>query len=140
MSTSFIVYDAASGRIKRTGVAMGADGGGSLASAQAGSGEAVITGVTADPRTEYVDTSTGQIVPRPVMGLSIDKTSIAADSVDKATITGIPAGALYIIPSRRLSGVVNDGFLEITSAVAGAFDVVIELFPYQTWSVTVVAT
>ena len=140
MSTRFVVFDLASGRIKRTGVAMDAGGGASAAASQAEAGEGVLVGVTANPMTQYVDTSSNSVVARPSLILSIDKTTIVADGVDTATITGIPANATFAIPSRKLSGVISDGVLEVTSNVAGAFDVIVELFPFRVWKATIVAT
>lgn len=139
MSTPFIVYDASTGLIKRIGSAMAADGGAGMASAQAGAGEAVLVGVSANPETDYVDVATGTIKPRPALSLTIDKTTIAADGVDAATISGIPAGARYAILGTSLGGTVNDGTLEVTSTKKGRMEVIIEHPPAIPWRKEILA-
>lgn len=139
MSTPFVVYDSATGLIKRVGSAMDGGGGAGTASSQAGAGESVLIGVSASPETEYVDVATGAVKPRPTLGLSIDKTTIVADGVDAATISGIPAGAQYAIIGTSIGGTVNDGTLEVTSAKKGKLEVIIEHPPAIPWRTEILA-
>lgn len=124
MSVPYIVYDLATGIIKRVGRALDGAGGAPTARSQAAAGEGVIVGV-ADPETNYVDPATKEIRARPLLALSVDRTTIAADGVDKATISGVPAGARYAVLGTPLTGQVDDGTIEVTSTRRGAVTVVV---------------
>ena len=82
----------------------------------------------------YIDTSTLEILDRPSMGITIDKTSISADGVDKAVISGVPDGA-------SLGEAVADGTdIEFITDQAGLHEIYISLFPYQDEKVEIHAT
>ena len=65
----------------------------------------------------YYDLGTAAMVAKGEMATSLDKTTITADGVDYATISGIPVGTLASIPG-TLAQTVNDGALEVSSDFA----------------------
>ncbi len=138
MSVPYIVYDLASGLIRRIGHAMDASGGGQTARSQAAADEGVIVGI-AHPETQYVDPATKEIRTRPVLALSVDRTTIAADGVDKATISGVPAGARYAVLGTTITGQVDDGTIEVTSTKRGALTVVVWQGVSRPWKVEITA-
>lgn len=114
----FIVYDVATGVIKRIGVCQPG-----MELAQAGAGEAVI--LSAFPfdtpqETHKVDLASGELVPLEAMALTVDKTTIAADGIDTATISGVPAGALLWI-NDVLNGPIADGLVAFSAEDPGTY-------------------
>lgn len=83
----------------------------------------------------YVDISVPEIIPRPQMTLVTDKSSIAADGVDAATISSIPEGAV-------VEGVTigADGELIFTTTDPAEHKLVFSLFPYLDAEVTINAS
>lgn len=88
----------------------------------------------------YVDVATEELIPRPLMGISVGSLQIDADNVDSCNITGIPAGTMAILrgPVEGESEI-NDGTLEITTDVSGGYMIRLENFPYQVEEMTLVA-
>lgn len=79
-----------------------------------------------DPETHYVDTSGGvpaahALATRPTMAVALDKPSILADGIDRATLSGFPAGATVHV--RGATQTVDDGVLEVTSDIDGVFEI-----------------
>lgn len=85
-------------------------------------GEQVVEGV-GDPGAHYI--LDGAITPRPVMPVTVSG-PVAVD--EDWEITGIPAGALVTYPDGAV--VVDDGFIQWSSAVPGEFKFTVELWPY----------
>ena len=99
-------------------------------------GEIAITGVTDDPalvsdwhtgftaieaegssKLHYVDILDGNTLKDKVaMPSSVDKYTLAADGVDKVTITGIPVGTTYTI-DYHTELIIDDGILEFTTDI-----------------------
>ena len=102
-----------------------------------------IDDVVINARTHYVDVSGGGpvnhvVALRPAMTLVLDKTSIIANGVDKATLTGIPPDAILHSQGRTQS--VSDGTVEITSDFDDALDIVVKAFPFMPTTIRVDAT
>lgn len=96
-----------------------------------------------DGSTHYIDVSGGRAAThalreRPRMALTLDKTTILSDGVDRATIVGLPVGATVRL--RSLIQTVDDGMIEITSDIDGEFQIEIEAFPSAQETLTVIAT
>ena len=93
----------------------------------------------ADPSECYVDLTTvpPMVRPRPVLP-DFDRTAIAADGVDTATLSGLPADAIVCVDG--VAQAVAGGTLEIVAAWPGAYVVEVEAFPYLPLKRTVVAT
>lgn len=112
--SAFVVYNGA-GRILRFGIAPD-----EMIEMQAQAGELVITvpqGVRDD--THYV--LDGEAVPRVALP-AFNKTSITANGVDAAIVTGLPNPTQVIIRrgTEVQSATVTDGVLEIASEAPGA--------------------
>lgn len=90
-----------------------------------------------DPDTTYI--VGGSVTVRPESQCSIDKIMIAADGVGQSVVLGIPAGSSLTVNGIDY-GEVNDGQVEITSDVPGALVVVLSLFPYLDYEVTINAS
>ena len=112
---SFYVYETATGRILRTGNS--SEG---VVSDQEGAGETAVEGA-ADMVSQFHNTVTDELDTRPAMGVTIDKTTISADSTDTCTVSGVPVGAVSYI--NGVQNIINDGTLVITADVAGEYDV-----------------
>lgn len=93
-----------------------------------------------DPSDKYV--VGGAVTLRPAMQATLDVPTIAANGTDKATISGVPAGARARVED--VNGisvyVVTDGRLEITADVAGSISVAVQLWPYLDARYTVTAS
>lgn len=118
---AFVVYDPGTGEITRYGYCQNG-----LEGAQAGAGEAAMLNQfvpDATPDLYYV--AGGAVVLKPAMGATINKTLIAADNVDVATISAVPTGAtLYLNGVRQ--GVINDGTVQFGSGVLGFYTLRLE--------------
>lgn len=139
MSSNFITYEAATGRIL------------SLVKNQdfAISASTIPAGYLALPVEESMPDSVGwgyrvdagKIVPREEMSLTVSGSQMLADGADVLCVSGIPAGA-----SLRLVGPIadewteDDGETEITTTEPGEYQLVIECWPYKTSVVTFNAT
>ena len=78
----------------------------------------------------------GEIVPRPTLGF--DKTSIAADGEDLATLAApLPPGAIVEIDGARVE---VDGALQIASDMPATYRVEIDAFPYRFFTAEITAT
>ena len=78
----------------------------------------------------------GEIVPRPT--LAFDKTAIAADGEDLATLAApLPPGAIVEIDGARVE---VDGALQIASDMPATYRVEIDGFPYRFFSAEITAT
>jgi hypothetical protein len=137
MTIQWTVYDTNTGEILRTGDAM--------TTAQAllqgnTPGTRVVT-VGSDPVTQKIDISnpaTPVTTARPPMAVTgtqtaASKTSMTANGVDSITISPIPAGATYQVEVPTNLGIadippgtISDGFLTITTTVAGTYTVTIK--------------
>ena len=100
-------------------------------------GHSVLLG-EADGNIHYVDLLSSSRADKASLSLVADKSSIAADGVDVATITGIPAGV-----SVSLNGAepveVTDGEVVFTSLDEGEHSLVFTGIPYLPTEVTIAA-
>jgi len=84
----------------------------------------------------------GEPVLRPDNPAQLDKTSIVADGVDVATLSGVPVGAVVTLSAvgvlERVT--VDDGVLEITAELPGDYTVSIDTFPAKSKELSFVAT
>lgn len=104
-----------------------------------------------DTMTTYVDVEKKAagaphlecLCPMEPLVLTVDKTEMAADSVDVVHITGIPIGSTVTISAGgriEFYGVVDDGEIELSAADAVTYDIVVTgLAKYLSASVQVVA-
>lgn len=125
-----VIYEINTGRIARVVQAPS----GQL-QCQCGDGEAFLIG-EADDSTVYV--AQGELVARPVMQLSVDKAAIAANGVDCATVSGIPAGADVSIDF--VTYPVTDQTLSVTTTMPGEMHLLFTKFPYIDAEVIINAT
>jgi len=87
----------------------------------------------------YVDLNTMTVVPRPDNLSTLDKTTVAADGTDLATISGIPAGSVVRITGQP-EQTITDGVLELTFDTPGTYKIRIQSFPEKDTEFTIVAT
>ena len=106
-----------------------------LREAQAHLGESIIDGRFDD--TQYI--KDGEITKRPAMTTVIDKTTITADTSDKATITKVPKGTKVIIAGVD-QGTCDDGTVEINADFKGAYKVKLVCWPYLDKEITIDAS
>ena len=111
---TFCVYDAATGRIVRTGRSQNEE----RALAQ-GMGNPVLLNVTADDANDYVVDAT--VVPRPELP-GFDRETILANGVDVATIA-LPVGA--VVTHEGTDYTIDDGSFEFAADVPGTYTLVI---------------
>jgi hypothetical protein len=133
----FFIYDTATGRVLGVGTY---DERGDGAAARG-----VAVG-TINPDVEYAPG--GVKTARPVFNLLtllLDKTTLVANGVDMATISGIPNGTVVevfkdqdVFP--RGVATVTDGSLQLRVDAAGVYRIVLENFPTQSYAFQVVAT
>ena len=145
MTVSWTVFNETTGEILRTGFSLTE----AQAALQAFAGEKV-TFVNSDPVTEVVQnpgSAEPTIVTKPNNSIAANKTSFLANGVDYVSISPIVAGSKVTILVPESQGisviapfVVNDGVLEITTTVAGAYSVTVTDFPKQDYVVTLNAT
>jgi hypothetical protein len=89
------------------------------------------------PETHMVDVAAEPpvIVSRPTFSLTVDKTSIAADGIDTATISGIPADTLVTLQPTgdfpSADEVVTTGSTTLATVYPVPHTLTFELFPYQ---------
>ena len=81
------------------------------------------------PATHYYDA--GVLTERPDNPAAINRTQIAADGVDTATVSSIPMGTVARItgPSTIWAGVISDGTLELTATFEGQYEIYLESSP-----------
>ncbi|MCX5518438.1 hypothetical protein OSH10_08320 [Kaistia defluvii] len=80
----------------------------------------------------------GQLVPRPVADIRIDRIEIPADKRSKVKITGLPVPCVVQIDDQALT--VDDGMLELTAEMPAAYWVSLDCFPYMPWSAEITVT
>jgi hypothetical protein len=91
-----------------------------------------------DPRQWYVKDKIA--TPRPDNQITVSKTTINADGIDAAIISGVPAGAIVRIQTDRETRVISDGTdIHLTSAKPMKILVHIEAFPLKEKEVTIYA-
>lgn len=119
MITPFVIYNR-DGNILRAGVSPDV-----MVVLQPGAGEFVLSGVTGNGSTQYVDTATLQVVTKPPLGATPDKTTALANSTDVVTISGLPnpTTARVTGPGVNQTATVADGSLELTFAAPGEYRV-----------------
>ena len=97
-------------------------------------GTALLQVSSVDHKVQYVDTVTDTIIDRPVMGSSIDKTTITANASDTATVSDIPVGTrlqLWRFNSLLFDTVVDDGEFGLTVMETGTYTIKLTNFPDQ---------
>ncbi len=92
-----------------------------------------------DHDTQYVDVVTKQIKPRPEMLISQNASTITANTAQMLTLGGLPLNCYVSIGAHRYF--VDDGILEWSTPMTGAFPITVECFPFLDWhsEVTVIA-
>jgi len=121
MIINYTVIQEDTGDIVRSGTCLQDD----IAS-QAGDGQSAVEGQWHDA-VYYWDTNAREFVLRPDMNLNISATTINVNQT--ISITGIPEGTvLQYIGGQQ---VIDDGELEWSSNVAGAYLFILANFPYQ---------
>ena len=80
----------------------------------------------------------GELVPRPVADIRINRTEIPADKRSKVKITGLPVPCVVHIDGEPVS--VGDGLLELTAEMPATYWVVFDQFPYMPWSAEITVT
>jgi hypothetical protein len=98
---------------------------------------------------EFGDDGSAQYLPggvltaRPATACTLDKSTIAANGLDTATLSGIPSGAAVSVTDQNgtTTYTVNDGALEITADEPGTITITVTpAFPYKPLTVTVTAS
>lgn len=132
-----VVHNPTTGQIMRTAWVTESE-----AALQAKPGEAVLVLDAGDQileLTSWVDG--GALASRPAMPVSIDRSEIAADGVDEATVTGVPPGATVEMAGKPGAPVaVDDGEVVFSTPVAGEHRLIVRAFPFLDWSVMVTAS
>lgn len=118
----FVVYDTADGRIIRSGFCSDAD----VELQPQGSNEAVVLS-DGPVRFENHFVSNGEVMPRPEMDLSLDKSAVAVNEI--VTISGVPQGCEVVFDDELHT--INDGVMEWSSAVAGSYELLFSFFPFR---------
>lgn len=113
---NFIIHDAL-GQILRTGSCPD-----SMVADQLQPGETAIEG-TANDATQYI--SGGIVTNKPAIGCTIDKTTMLANGVEVATISGLPnpTQARIVGGGSNQQVTVTDGALELTFDLTGVYKV-----------------
>ena len=137
----YSVIDIATGRILRFGECQQ-----EMLGEQAGDvvGEKVIVGAYSD-LTHYapdLDAASPVVAdvdatPRPELPALVSRTTIQADGVDAAVITGLPVPCAFMIDGEAHE--TTDGTIEVTATVAGAYVVAIDAWPFLPWQTVVTA-
>lgn len=115
-----IYYDTATGAVIRTATMLPAD-----EPIPPGAGESVTVSDNAsvDMALHYVDTVTGDVIPRIPMPLVFTPSNkqVVADGVAELVVTGIPVGALIYaqLPEGNILQQILDGQVEISSDTPG---------------------
>ena len=107
-----------------------------LRDAQAQTGEFIVDG-DCDTRNDYI--KDGKITKRLVMPVIVDKTTITADTSDKATITKVPKGTKVIVAGVD-QGTCDDGIVEINADFKGFYKVKLVCWPYLDKEITINAS
>jgi hypothetical protein len=138
--TEYVGYDLSTGEIVMYGTCYQ----GELAPLDQISGVLLMEINGIDNETQYINTLTEEPIARPVMGTSINKTSIVANGVDQVTISSIPVGTEVLVVGpllgERTSMNVNDGSFEFTTEEAGTYTITLRNFPSQKEEYTIGAS
>lgn len=124
-----IIYETTTGRILRNIVCTP-----DQVRYQVGAGESAMEG-TADGATHYAPL--GAVTARSAMSASVDVFAIAADGVEEATISGLPAGAVVSINHVVVGEVDPAGEVVFTTDTPGEYVVRCSLFPWLDYEVTI---
>jgi hypothetical protein len=114
----YIVYKESTGEILRTGSCPD-----DMLSMQAGAGEIAIEGIAIDT-TQYIDIATQLVVDKILIPCSINKTTMAADGVDSATISNLPNPSLIHIKDEG-RWEITDGEFQFTVDTPGVYRITI---------------
>jgi hypothetical protein len=125
--TKLFVYHVASGRILASADYDEATDGGPAGARAAALG-------LVDPSTHYAPA--GVITARPANATGLDKTSVVADELDVATLTGVPNPSVVTVRAITELQVpasvdVTDGTLALTFNRTGSYEVSVQSFPAQ---------
>ncbi len=93
--------------------------------------------VTASPELERDYVLDGVVIPRPTLS-AFDKTSIAADGIDTATLSGLPDPCTILINGQEHT--VTGGTLDLDADRPGTYRVEIRHFPYRDFAQEITAT
>ena len=87
---------------------------------------------------DYVDTDTSEIKQRPTFS-AFDKTEIAADGQDAATLSNLPAGTEVTVDDAK-SWTVDDGVFAFSTNMPATYTVRVENWPHQVYEAEITAT
>ena len=98
---------------------------------------------SATPQNSYLVSST--VTARPTQSITTTSTSITADGISSCTISGIGTGSVasFQVPvnAQQINNeTITDGTIVFTTTFPGAYVINIDLFPYQTFTITITAT
>lgn len=133
----YAIYDQVTGKINRI---IEASLGQGAIQVQPGEGFRDVSSSCQDD-THYIDLSvvTGIEAMKTAFSISVDKTLINADGVDKATFTNIPNGTEVFVQLES-KGTINDGTLELTNDAIESMDVLFQHVEYLDHQVTINAS
>jgi len=86
----------------------------------------------------YVDTDTSEIKQRPTFS-AFDKTEIAADGQDAATLENLPAGTTVTVDDAK-TWTVDDGVFAFSTNTPATYTVRVENWPHQVYEAEITAT
>jgi hypothetical protein len=140
----FVVYESATGRIKRWGTCSLRDDVNLQVPDDDDKHEVIGHEIAMlSDQTYYVDPSANVIPRPPASGYAIDKTLITADGVDAATISGLPnptrVHILNTDDSRASGGEATSGSFTFSTAVAGTYQITVDGMPYAPLMYSVIA-
>lgn len=104
---------------------------------QAQEDELVFLG-TGETDTHYVNVITGEVLDRPTMVVSVSSTSIPANGVSEAVISGLPNTTTASVTGNEVT--VTDGTLEFSVDLQGVYTIDLKSWPYKDTAVEVTAT
>lgn len=88
------------------------------------------------PATQYV--CGGTVIDRPTSQAVCDRSEIAADGQDVATISGLPVPCTMQVSGPVSAEIeVTDESLEFTAAIPGEYRITVEAFPMQRYEVII---
>ena len=149
--TPFAVYRLDTGRIVSAGGVTGSpEGIDEQVAAQLlpwGDAEHAVLAVAADPEAHFVATLGDRptVQERPPLVVSLDRTSIAADGIDEAVLTGLPDPCEVVIDAddptveTTVAQVTGGGFV-FTAEDPGTYVVEVRRFPFLPFQATIEAT
>ncbi|MBP0439426.1 hypothetical protein [Tianweitania sediminis] len=90
-----------------------------------------------DPAEVYFDLDADRVVLRPQLAVTASKTTIAADGVDEAVITGIPAGITFAIDG--VPSTADGAPIQLRATMPATYRLAINHFPYLPIEMEIVA-